>query len=289
MLKQHASVGRWCSSKKIGGILAATMGAIGISLSFPANAADWSDTYVGYRVGKQYHDCCTTNDIKKDIYTLNHFSRYKYGSNFFNVDFLTSDLNDPIKGGDAGAREIYAVYRHQLSLGAVSGSEFKFGIVKDIAITAGMDLNTKDSAFAPRVRKFVVGPTFKLDVPSGFVDVSLLFRTEQNHNGIVNKIVNYDDHYGVNVAWGIPLKSINSKVDGFLDYVGAKGKDGFGFETKAETLARVYLMYDVGSLASNPGAFYAGIGYEYWNNKYGGDAQNYGKTSAPVLALRAHF
>lgn len=260
-----------------------------LTASIQVQAADWSDTSVGYRVGNKFHEpCCGTTDIHKDIFSFTHVSGYKYGINFFTADFLMSDNNDPAASGGGGAQEVYAVYRHQLLLDKVTGKSFAFGPVKNMAITAGFDLNAKDDAFAPRVRKFVIGPTFKFDVP-GFFDVSLLYRTEQNHNGIVGTNVNFDATYGVSLAWGIPLPAINSKFDGFVDYIGPKGKDGFGFDTKAETLARAYLMYDVGSLAGKPGTFYAGVGYEYWNNKFGGNANNYGKTNAPMLALEAHF
>jgi nucleoside-specific outer membrane channel protein Tsx len=258
-------------------------------LAGSANAADWSDTYVGYRYGEKFREpCCTTTDIKKDIFSFTHVSGYKYGINFFTADFLLSDGHDPAASGGGGAQEVYAVYRHQLLLSPVTGHALAFGPVKEVALTLGGDLNSKNDAFGPRVRKFVLGPTLKFDVP-GFFDVSLLYRTERNHNGIVGKAVKFDDTYGVSLAWGIPIKAINAKFDGFLDHIGPKGKDGFGFETRAETLARAYLLFDVGKLAGKEGTFYAGVGYEYWNNKFGGNPNNYGKTNAPMLALEAHF
>lgn len=279
----------WQVSAKTSKFLAATIGAIGITLSCAASAADWSDTFVGYRQSNKFQEPgAGTADIRKDIVSFTHVSGYKYGSNFFTADFLMSDEKDPPNRGGGGAQEIYALYRHQLSLSSVSDSKVAFSVVKDVAITAGFDLNSKNDEFASRVRKFVFGPTFKLDVP-GFLDVSFLLRTEQNHNGILGKSVTFDNAYGVSIAWGIPLKSINSKLDGFIDHIGPKGKDGFGFETKAETLARVFLMYDVGNLGGKAGTFYAGIGYEYWKNKFGGNANNYGDTAAPMLALEAHF
>ncbi len=270
-------------------IFAAVAVASGMSLGFSASAADWSDTFVGYRQSDKFQEPGSgTNNIRKDIVSFTHVSGYKYGSNFFTSDFLMSDEKDPANGGGGGAQEVYAVYRHQLSLSAVSGSKVAFTAVKDVAITAGIDLNSKNDAFAPSVRKFVFGPTLKFDVP-GFLDVSLLLRTEQNRNGIVGKSVTFDNAYGISIAWGIPLKSINSKFDGFIDYIGPKGKDGFGFETKAETLARAFVMYDLGSLGGKPDTFYGGIGYEYWKNKFGGNANNYGDTTATMLALEAHF
>jgi len=272
-------------------LLAVSAGLAATCLNLPlcVSAADWSDTYVGYRVGSKFHEpCCGTTDIHKDILSFTHVSGYKYGSNFFTADFLASDKNDPAVNGGGGAQEVYAVYRSQVLMSAVFHHSFAFGPVKDIAVTIGGDLNSKDDAFGPRVRKFVIGPTFKFDVP-GFFDVSLLYRTEKNHNGIVGTSVTFDPTYGVSLAWGIPLKSIHSKFDGFMDYIGPKGKDGFGFNTKAETLARAYLMYDIGSLAGKADTFYVGVGYEYWNNKFGGNPNNYGKTNAPMLAAEAHF
>ena len=93
----------------------------------------------------------------------------------------------------------------------------------------------------------------------------------------------------MSVAWGVPIKVINSKFNGVLNLTLPKGKDGFGFETKTETLARAYLMYDVGNLLDKVETFYAGAGFEYWNNKFGGNTNNAGKTSAPMLALEIHL
>lgn len=257
-------------------------------IALPTLAADWSDNSVGYRYGTQFTEPANPNDIQKDIFSFTHVSGYKYGINFFTVDFLLSDDKDPPAGGGGGAQEVYAVYRHQVIYGAVTGKPMAFGPIKDVALTAGFDLNSKNDAFAPRVRKFVLGPTLKFDVP-GFLDLSLLFRGERNHNGIVGKSVKFDNTYGISLAWGIPIKSLGAKFDGFVDHVGKKGKDGFGLETAAETLMRAYIMFDVGRFAGKKDTFYAGVGYEYWRNKFGAAAGPGNDTDAPMLALEAHF
>ncbi|MGA7800421.1 MAG: hypothetical protein WCC36_06385 [Gammaproteobacteria bacterium] len=269
------------------------MGALSVAAALTAvplaaGAATWSDASVGYRTSTRFTEPGINGDIRKNIYSFTYVGGYKYGTNFFTADFLMSDNNDPAAGGGGGAQEVYAVYRNTLSLGAVTGDKLAFGPVKDVGITAGFDLNAKNNAFAPRVRKFVIGPTLSFDVP-GFFDVSLLYRTEANHNGIVGKTVVFDPTYGVSLAWGIPLNQINSKFTGFLDYIGKKGKNGFGAQTAAETLMRAYLMYDVGALAGKKQTFYAGVGYEYWRNKFG-VASGPGKdTSAPMLAVEWHL
>src|SRR6266851_5147747 len=127
--------------------------AIAIALTTGAtSAADWSDTAASIRYGKSFAEPYDNNadgsrkDIKKDIFALTHVSGYKYGTNFFNVDVLISDSSDPGGGtpGKPGAQEVYLVYRHTLDLGKMSGSDFKFGPVRGLGLTAGIDLNTKN-------------------------------------------------------------------------------------------------------------------------------------------------
>lgn len=80
-----------------------------------SHAADWSDTYLGYRYGTKFAEPFNPNDIAKNIFNLNHASGYKYGSNFFNVDMLLSDEKDPAGAGSTnGAHEVYVVYRNTL-------------------------------------------------------------------------------------------------------------------------------------------------------------------------------
>ena len=60
-----------------------------------AQAADWSDTSIGYRYGTDFAEPKNPNKISKDILNLTHVSGYKYGTNFFNADLLMSDDKDP--------------------------------------------------------------------------------------------------------------------------------------------------------------------------------------------------
>ncbi|RXZ43483.1 outer membrane protein OmpK [Crenobacter cavernae] len=257
-----------------------------------AQAATWSDTFVGYRYGSEFREPNNAKDISKNIFQLGHASGYAYGSNFFNVDALISDKDDPAAGGATGAQELYLAYRTQLHLSKVSGRDLSFGPVKDLALSAGVDLNTKDTAMAPKKQMFVVGPTLKFAVPSGFVDFSVWYRKEKNNNGIAKKAVDFDDTYQLNLAWGIPFQvgPAPLKFQGFVDYVGTKGKDGFGKDTKQETLMRTALMLDVGQLAADKkGMVYAGVGYEYWRNKFGNKPGVGNKVSAPTLNLEWHL
>ena len=152
-----------------------------LALAAGSHAADWSDTSLGYRTGSKFAEPFGSNDIKKNIFDLNHVSGYKYGSNFFNVDFLMSDNKDPAGAGSGnGAYETYIVYRHTLDLDKVTGMPMKFGPVRNVGLTAGFDVNSKtDAGYNSKKRMFVAGPTLMVDVP-GFLNVSVLALWESN-------------------------------------------------------------------------------------------------------------
>ena len=155
--------------------------SLSVLLSASAHAADWSDTAVSWRLGEKFREPFNPVDIRKHIFAFTHASGYKYGSNFFNVDLLKSDKNDPgsLTQND-GAQEAYVVYRHTLDIGKLRGSDIKFGPVRGVGATVGFDWNTKnDVGYNSRKRMLVVGPTLMWDV-KGFFNTSLLLLRESN-------------------------------------------------------------------------------------------------------------
>ena len=89
-----------------------------------AAAADFSDTWIGFRKSNSYTEPGIAADVPKNIYTIGHFSGYKYGTNFFALDILKSLENDPARGGGGQAQELYAVYRSSLSSSKVLGMKY---------------------------------------------------------------------------------------------------------------------------------------------------------------------
>ena len=75
------------------------------------------------------------------------------------ADLYMSDGNDRASGGGGGAHEAYIVYRHNLSLSAVTGTKLAFGPVRELSLMTGFNWNTKNDAFAARVRELLIGPT----------------------------------------------------------------------------------------------------------------------------------
>jgi nucleoside-specific outer membrane channel protein Tsx len=271
-----------------------------LAIGLGAQAADWSDTSIGYRYGTTFAEPFNNNDIKKNIVNLTHVSGYKYGSNFFNVDFLMSDKKDPSSpAATAGAQEVYVVYRHTLDFGKILSKDLKTGPVRGYGFTLGFDYNTKDDAgYNSKKRMLVAGPTLMLDVP-GFLNVSLLQLWESNapqneYKGTSVSRYSYDPHPMLNLAWGIPIGSLPLSFEGYANFIASKGKNEFGVDTKPETNIDAQIMYDASALlGASPKTFKIGLEYQYWRNKFGNDHTGTAGSGAfaktPMIRAEYHF
>ena len=248
-----------------------------VAVTAGARAADWSDTAAGVRYGTSFHEPYDNNadgsakDIAKTILSLTHASGFKYGTNFFNVDVLLSDGNDPGGGvpGNPGAQEVYLVYRNMIDFGKVGGTPVKGYGVNGLGLTWGIDLNTKNDAYASKKRMFVIGPTLMMDVP-GFLNLSALLLDESNAPAGIPSRYHYKTHGALEADWHLPLGSLPLSFGGYAMYIGSKGLNEFGGPTAPETHIDMKLMWDVGASAGGAkGTFQLGLAYEYWRNKFG--------------------
>jgi hypothetical protein len=272
-------------------------------LAAPSQAADWSDTSIGYRTGNKFAEPFGATDIHKDIIDFNHVSGYKYGTNFFNIDLLLSDGKDPADvnpttfATSGKAQEAYIVYRNTIDLEKVTGSSFKYGFINGMGVTLGFDANTKnDAGYNSKKRMLVAGPTLNLAVP-GFLSVSLLALWESNapYNGFTNTDTprySYKTHPMLTAAWGIPLGGTGLSFEGFANFIASKGTNEFGGPTAAETNIDAQIMYDV----LGKKTFKVGFEYQYWKNKFGnpttaaGAGAGPGATAkTPMIRAEYHF
>ena len=284
----------------------------GTTLSFclcagAAEAQEYhSDTSIAYRYGTRFTEPNVNNgdDIERSILNINHFGVDKWGSNFIDIDLLFSANEDPVAGNESqGATEVYAVLRRDWSFSKITGIKVSNWLIRDYALHMGADFNTKNNAFAPEKRSLVIGPKIDFNVPVGYFNIAFDYFKEWNHNGIVNNPafgnipgqsnVEFDPAFEIEAAWAFPFEvsGLALTFRGFLTYVGPKGRDGFGNETKAEILARPELMLDVGNFWGAKNRFEVGVGYEYWYNKFGNDHRtNEGAiANTPEFIARMHF
>ena len=260
-----------------------------------SHAATWSNTMISYRYGEKFSEPFNTQDIAKHIIGFTHASGYAYGTNFFNVDLLLSDKNDPAGGkpGFQGAQEAYVVYRNLLDIGKLTGNNYRLGPIKMFGWTTGFDLNTKNNFYASKKRMLVTGPTVGLDVPRGFVNVSVLALFESNSPSFIPERYRYDTHPAVNVAWSIPSADKQWSFNGYALWITEKGIDERGKPTADETHIDANVMYDLGkTLQTKPGKIRVGVQYEYWRNKFGSSQATNGAgpgATASTPMIRAEY
>ncbi len=294
-------------------ILAAiALGATPVTVS----AADISDTSIQYLYGDRFHDSnipfnrnLPPVDITKNIINLSHVDTYKYGGNSFSIDFRKSNGNDPANNSTSGALDVYAVFRTDLSFSKVSGTEWKWGFIRDVAVTAGFDTGTKDTAFAPRLWRPKIGPKVEFDVPHGVWNLALVYQHENNHCGTCNPTlgqqtdVNFGNFWGLESGWNVGLGSTNWSFSGTLTYFGNKGNNGNTSPTAPETFLRTKLLYDVGTLVGgSKHTLLVGVGYQYRHNQFGNSVTPVGypfggaglsvpgrNESVPMLVAEWHF
>ena len=263
-------------------------------------AAQWSDTSIGVRYGTKFREPYEPDDITKTIVDLQHASGYAYGTNFFNVDMLMSDHNDPASpGSSTGAQEAYVVYRTFLDAGKVFGRDFKAGPIRGWGLTGGFDWNTKnDAGYNSRKRMLVLGPTLSFDVP-GFLNVGVHELWESNapcdqYTQTCVSRYHYKTHPMLAGSWGIPIGSLPLSFEGYADFIASKGKDEFGDQTAPETHFDAEVMWNLGDLVgAKPNTWRIGLEYEYWKNKFGnswhGPAGHGAFAETPMVRAEAHF
>lgn len=253
----------------------------------PAAALDWSDNSfralwgAGYREpGVLKEGTTDPQNIAKTTLNFTHASGDKLGTNLLYVDMYLSDDNDPAQGSAQGATEAYALVRRNFSLNGITDSKkFAFPGVNDVRLDVGIEVGTKNNAFASHLVRPAVGASVAVAVP-GFLNVGAYVTKEWNNNGFMHGegtipsggAVEFDVTPAIFTAWGIPLGKLPLTFAGFANVILPKGKDGFGNETATEFLAQPKLMWDVAKTFSATKAGYeVGVGYQYWLNKYGND------------------
>jgi len=265
---------------------------IGAGLAaMPAQASDflWTDTYLSYRYLWQDKQPGTYKDVHESAVNLSHADEWDYGSNFFSLDVEQFTNHDPSNSADqvytgrsTGSGEFYGLFRSVASGNKISNTKtFAFGPIKDIGLEIGADWCTQNDAFASNKKMIVIGPQFEIALPKGFWNISVHALHEWNtdsfhsyaNNGNGDQSDNFDLVPELETAWLYPIAigPVPMKITGYANLIGPKGKGTSGdVGHTTEFLAHPKLMFDVGAMAGGkPGKIDAGVGYEYWLNKFG--------------------
>ena len=261
-----------------------------------ASAEGFSDNVFSYRYQPFSREPGISQAIAKNILHLSHVDGgQNWIDNFFSIDALQSNPNDPANNGTTGATEVYGVYRGDLNNMTAFGHPMLAipGFVRDVTFQIGGDFNTKNTAFAPEKKLIVVGPNIHFDTP-GFFNLAIHFAHEWNYNGIVGQGVSFNSTAEFEMVGMYPLTftGLPLRVEGFTNVVLPKGPDGFGAQTVTEWLFHAHVTLDIGDLVWHKPRILDGfIGYQYWLNKFGNNHNNVtgSEESTPFFGVAVHF
>ncbi len=227
----------------------------------PSFSADWSTTEAHFTYGNlDTPTFAGGGDSDTFILTLQHASGWKYGDNFFFVDFLNSDdrnFNDS---------DIYGEWYPNFSIGKIRGKEISAGPIRDVGILAGINWGAD-----AKVRKFLPGVRLALDLPGfAFANLDITAYIDDSEGVSRGGAPKEDDSFMIdfNFAYPFEIGKHAFSVEGHIEYIGERD-DEFGNEVSDHILAQPQFRWDVGSARGWPNQLFIGIEWQYWKNKLG--------------------
>ncbi len=192
------------------------------------------------------------------ILTMQHASMWKYGDNFFFVDFIDD-------GGDDGFNEMdaYGEWYSNFSLGKLSGRDLGFGPFADFGLFAGVGLGT-DANF----RQWLPGARIAWNLPGFvFLNTDLMLGIEGGRGLDGGSPPELEGRFilDVNGLRPFSIAGQSFSITGHAEYAAAT-TDELGDHVPASILAQPQLRWNVGG-----GNVHVGIEYQYWSNKLGTD------------------
>lgn len=242
------------------------------------------------------------NAFNKFVGSATHFDVWAYGTNYFNIDILKSDNNDPVNGQFSpratGAIELYALERSTLGFNQLTHSKmFENFLFKNIEFEFGGDVETDNDQLGPEKRDVVFGPQFDLNLP-GTVNLSILAYKEWNNNnfyivpGMFSGATDFQWAPRIELMVNEPLTFLPWPVS-WHNFTGVTFPKGTGISqsqlaalcggtctgpnpfsafTKIEVFEDNRLVLDASKQWFNkPGVWEIYVGYRYWDNKFGTD------------------
>jgi hypothetical protein len=134
------------------------------------------------------------------------------GDNTFTMQYLRSNKTNPVStpyfhnNTNVGAKDVYMTYRHDVVLSRIfKNANFSWGPIKDVIVSGGMDVGSKNDDFSNQRFSPMIGPGVQLKVPNGgYWKVVAMWTREWNEEGtdftLYDSAIKYKP-----VAWGKPV------------------------------------------------------------------------------------
>ena len=214
-----------------------------LSTSHADGFFDWSSNNIQVLHGNNFK----LGDKSRTLVTIEHVDGWRYGDNFFFIEFI--DRNDT-------STEVYGEFYPRLSWSKITGNTLPFSFIQDISLVGG--LNAGNLPKADPYKAYLLGAGISFNVPH----MDYLTLDVQAFKG------DSVDTTGIQVTpvWSVPfqLGSLHFLFKGYAEWQSEKATGG-----SSTLLTQPQLLLDVGRLWNNPSKVYAGIEYHYWHNKFG--------------------
>ena len=212
-----------------------------LSLTSAAGAQDfWHTENIQILRGETYE----LGSDGRTIVTVEHANRWSHGDLFLFTDFTFAD---------DGSIAAYGEITPRFSLERMFGLDFGDGPVRDVFLTLNYERGEQG------LERYLGGISADLDLP-GFVffRVMALHRDDPARPGTTHQLT---------LAWNRPVTIGQTRLlfEGFSDIAGAEGTG------VANTLFVPRALVNLGSLYGEPGNLWAGVEWQYWDNKFGVD------------------
>lgn len=241
---------------------------------------DYQDTYVSIRYLPSDKQPGYSKTIPEVAGNISYANGWTYGSKFVSIDYLDygkGDYSNSVTGhANSNSGQVYSGFHSTLSGNKITGSDlFRFGPIRDIGIDFGLELSLHNDQFASYQKIVMVGPQFSINLPRGFWNITVGMAHEWDTNAFLSNGngTNFNTTYIMETAWAYPFAvgPVPLNFTGFGVVYGPKGAGASGdFYHHVEIIAHPKLLVDIGELLGyTPKKIEAGVGFEYWHNKYG--------------------
>ena len=241
------------------------VGLLATTFAISSQAAIWSNTELHLSNGDLLNPFNKKNE-DTTILTFQHASGSKYVDNFFFFD------QSYVKNGENGEITSYMEAYSNFSLGAITGNEISYGVIKDVGLIAGINMATD-------INKIWVLPGLRVSFDFPNFAFSNLDITSYNHVTTSSKDKEHEEEssYMIDFNWALPFEAggLSWSLEGHAEFLAGRDMKHGDKKYESSILAQPQLRMDLGkALGYEANNLYVGLEYQYWKNKLGQKGQN---------------
>ncbi|MFW5824761.1 MAG: outer membrane protein OmpK [Marinobacter sp.] len=198
-------------------------------------------------------------------FTFENVTAHNWGGTFFFID------RDQPRSDRDGEDNVYGEFSPTVNGSWLTGQDLSVGPVKDVFLAAQYEFGG-----GTQVNNYLTGFGLAWDVPA-FNYFNTAFYYVNNSE--------ISDDWQMTVTWGVPFNVGPARflVDGYIDWSTSASDHESEFQFTPQ------IKLDVSNFWGEPGVLYAGVEYQYWNNKFGLDDTLIDTQSSVSALVKFHF